>query len=106
MADKIDLIVDRIDDLKDDLKKHESREDANFKRIDNHLETYNKQLTEHMRRTDVLEQLHMDNQNRIKILEKPSLAKEYIYKHIIKIGVILGVVATILTVVIKFKEIF
>ena len=92
MTDKFDLIVDRIDDLK---------ENTNTR-----LDSIDKNLAQHMRRTDILEKLHIDNQDRIKILEKPSLAKEYIYKHIIKIGVILGVVATILTVVIKFKEIF
>ena len=58
--DKVKLIVDRIDDLKE---YHGERLDS----IDDNLK-------EHMRRTDVLEQLHRDNQARIEMLEQPRKA--------------------------------
>lgn len=64
--DKLDLIVDKIDDLKNNHKERLDRIDAN--------------LAEHMRRTDILEDLHRDNmakieqnESSIKSLEKRTV---------------------------------
>lgn len=45
--------------------------DKNQKHLEVRLESIDKNLEEHMRRTDVLEQLHKDNEKRIMRLEKP-----------------------------------
>lgn len=55
--DKIELVVDRIEDLKEHTSKR--------------LDSIDYNLAEHMRRTDLLEQLHKDNAVRIGYLEKP-----------------------------------
>ena len=58
--DKLDLIVDKIEDLKD---SHDHR-----------LDSIDDNLREHMRRTDALESLHIDNQTRINVLEETPKA--------------------------------
>lgn len=55
--DKIELVVDRIEDLKEHTSKR--------------LDSIDSNLAEHMRRTDILEKLHKDNAARIEYLEKP-----------------------------------
>ena len=79
--DKLDLVIDRIDDLKDST---EGRLDS----IDNNLQ-------EHMRRTDVLEKLHTDNQKRIEMLEEPSKARKYIKNMALYIAAVTGAVVGI-----------
>lgn len=49
-----------------------------------------KDLKEHMRRTEILEELHDDNQTRIELLEKPMEAREYIKSVLIDITKFLG----------------
>lgn len=66
MATKDDVIIQRIDDLKDSTDKR--------------LDSIDDNLKEHMRRTDILEQLHRDNQTRIELLEGPAKALTYIRK--------------------------
>lgn len=54
-------------------------------------------LKEHMRRTDILEQLHQDNQKRLELLERPRQAREYFVNVVVDIskfiGFLLGVLA-------------
>ena len=64
MKDETKLIIDKIEDLKE---FHGVR-----------LDSIDVNLKEHMRRTDVLESLHKDNQVRISSLEKPAEARKYI----------------------------
>lgn len=80
--DKIDLVVDRIDDLKESTNKR--------------LDQYNDLLEDHIRRTNILENLHMDNQKRIEMLEEPKKALHYIKKVVIYVGAIsAGVISVI-----------
>lgn len=58
--DKLDLIVQRINDLKEN--------------TNDRLDSIDNNLAEHMRRTDTLEQLHKDNSDRIQTLEEPKKA--------------------------------
>jgi len=60
MSDKLDLVIDRIDDLKE--------------ATNDRLDSIDENLREHMRRTAVLEDLHIDNQIRINKLEEPKKA--------------------------------
>jgi hypothetical protein len=80
--DKLDLVVDRIDDLKESTDKR--------------LESIDKNLAEHMRRTDILEQLHKDNQKRIHMLEEPKKALLLIKSAAMYVAAIAGAVLTVL----------
>lgn len=80
--DKLDLVVDRIDDLKDSTERR--------------LDSIDNNLAEHMRRTDILEQLHRDNQTRIEMLEEPKKALQYIKKAVIYVGAVAaGIISVI-----------
>lgn len=52
----------------------------------------------HIRRTDVLEDLHLDNQNRIEILEGDKQFKSKLKSSIIEIGKLLGVILTAIAI--------
>jgi hypothetical protein len=80
--DKLDLVVDRIDDLKESTDKR--------------LESIDKNLAEHMRRTDILEQLHRDNQQRIAMLEEPRKALILIKQVALWISAICGCILAVL----------
>ena len=109
MSDKIDLIYD--------LLKTEREESSNFRREvrDSHKETdqrlakleaqgevQNQQLAEHMRRTEVLESLHMSNESkieehsdRIEKLEAPGEALSMFKKWIIAVGGVAGALVAV-----------
>lgn len=48
----------------------------------------------HIRRTDLLEDLHRDNQNRIEILESDKDFKNRLKQQVMEIGKLLAVIAT------------
>jgi len=73
-----------MDDIKDDIKvirESQIRMEEDVKH--------------HIRRTDVLEDLHLDNQNRIEILEEDGEFKSKLKKLVLDIGKIAGVVLTL-----------
>jgi hypothetical protein len=80
--DKLDLIVDRIEDLKDNTEKR--------------LESIDLNLAEHMRRTDVLEQLHRDNEKRILQLEEPRKALLLLKNVVLYIAALAGAIITVM----------
>ena len=84
MADKIDLVIQRIDDLKDNTADR--------------LDSIDSNLAEHMRRTDVLEQLHMDNQDRINMLEEPRKALLLLKTVVLYISAVSGAAVAILKI--------
>jgi hypothetical protein len=55
-------------------------------------------LREHMRRTDILEQLHRDNQGRIEGLEAPKKAREYFVSVVVDISKFTGFILAILAI--------
>lgn len=83
--DLLQLINDKID------KNHET--------TDHRLNSIDKNLAEHMRRTDVLEQLHRDNQSRIQKLEEPSKAISMIIKWVLTAGSLAGAIYAISKVI-------
>jgi len=85
MKDKMDLIIARIDDLKDS--------------SNDRLDSIDVNLAEHMRRTDVLEDLHRDNQSRISTLEEPRKALELIKKSALWLSAISGAVLIIIKLI-------
>ena len=83
--DLLQLINDKID------KNHET--------TDRRLDSIDMNLAEHMRRTDVLEQLHRDNQDRIHKLEEPVKAISMIIKWVLTAGSVAGAIYAISKVV-------
>ena len=82
MATKDDLIIQRLDDLKDSTNQR--------------LDSIDTNLAEHMRRTDVLEKLHGDNQKRIALLEEPKMVLKYIRNGAYFISAVAAAVLTLL----------
>lgn len=80
MDDKIELVIELLESHKDRL---------------NSIDT---SLREHMRRTDILEQLHRDNQARILGLEEPGKAKEYLKSAIIDFSKFSGAILSVLAI--------
>jgi hypothetical protein len=81
MADKTDIILQRIDDLKDSTEQR--------------LDTYNDLLQDHIKRTNILENLHMDNLKRIEKLEEPRKALVFIKSVALYVAAIAGAILTI-----------
>ena len=84
MASKDDIILQRIDDLKDS--------------TDSRLDSIDTNLAEHMRRTDVLENLHRDNQVRIESLEEPRKALKFLKSAALYIAAITGAVLGVIRI--------
>ena len=82
MADKTDILIDLIKEVKDS--------------TDTRLDSIDNNLREHMRRTDVLEHLHIDNQTRIASLEEPRIALKYVKNTVILLATVSGAILTIL----------
>ncbi len=55
-------------------------------------------LKEHMRRTDVLESLHNVQEARLALIEQPFLAKKYIFKSVVDMGKIIGVIISLFVI--------
>lgn len=73
--------------------------DRNHDETDRRLDSIDSNLAEHMRRTDVLEQLHRDNQTRIQKLEEPSKALLMLIKWITTAGAVAGAIYAISKVI-------
>lgn len=113
MSDKIDLIYDllkqdRIEaaDFRKEVRDSHKRTDEKLTKIETETserlskiealdEVQNAQLSEHMRRTDILENLHRDNEKRIVKLEEPDKIRRYIKDNIIMIAKVAGAIVTI-----------
>lgn len=108
----LELLFDLLKEMREDQKLH-GRElvkqstvleslDCDIKELKPVVAKNTQDIAEHMRRTDLLERLHLDNQKRIEIsesrlnkLEEPVKAKEWFKKNIIAL---LSTVATIITI--------
>lgn len=103
MASKDDLLIQRIDDLKDSTEKRLDSIDSN---LADHMEqtmlvreqnaeirTQNKEI---VKQTQMLAELHRDNQGRIDALEQPKKARAYIKDILIYIGAGAGAILTLL----------
>lgn len=113
MSDKIDLIYDLLKqdreeasdfrrevrdshrDTADKLNKLESSTSERLAKIEATNETQNTQLEEHMRRTDILEDLHRDNEKRIVKLEEPRKTWGVIKKWLLGAGAVAGALLAI-----------
>lgn len=82
MKDQTDLIIKLIEEQKEGTEQR--------------LDSIDENLREHMRRTDVLEQLHRDNQDRIQSLEEPRKALLLIKNVLIYVSVTSGAILGVL----------
>lgn len=124
MNDKIDLIYDLLKqdrseaaDFRKEVRDSHNRTDEKLTKIETETserlskiegttQVHNEQLAEHMRRTDILESLHRDNEARIIKLEEPGKFRAYMRKHIIIIGKIAGALMAIGGAIAYFMGLF
>jgi len=93
--DRVDLIVKMIGEQRDSFRDFHASTSNHQRVTESRLSEIESSLKEHIRRTNLLEDLHKDNQKRISALEAPSVALNVIKKGAIVVGSILGVIMTI-----------
>lgn len=89
MTEPIQLILEYVKQLND--------------KVDYRLDAIDKNLAEHMRRTDVLEKLHKDNEKRILHLEEPRKALSLLKSVVIYVGTISGTILGLLKLLEYYK---
>lgn len=87
--------MERLDLVLELLKTHKEQMNERLESIDSHMGTYNQQLTDHIKRTELLEELHKDNAKRIELLEKPREARQYLKNVVLYIASISGALITV-----------
>lgn len=107
--DKIDLIYDLLKsdreeaaDFRKEVRQAHKDTEERLTKIEALDEVQNQQLAEHIRRTEVLEALHMSNEgkigvheNRITKLEEPGKALSLVKKWILGTGAVAGALVAI-----------
>ena len=102
-SEKIDLIYDLVKDDRQNLSdfRKEVKEDSDITKerlsnIEYNSGIQNQHLAEHIRRTNILEDLHRDNLTRIEKLEEPRVVLATLKKWFIGIGAIAGAIVAIM----------
>jgi hypothetical protein len=124
LDDKIDYIKDRVEDVAasihsvdkelaaqkasfNDHIKQDAMMFEEFKRMNNILQENTNSLKEHMQRTDMLEDLVRSIDARLSPFEQYKIESEAIKKYrsekLKKIGMILGIIATIIVIITGIK---
>lgn len=92
---KLDLIYDlikenrkEVGDFRKEVKEDNEAIQERLSDIEKLDIVQNHQLAEHIRRTNLLEQLHRDNATRIELLEEPKKVRATIIKWVIGVGAI------------------
>lgn len=113
MANKpeIDIILDLLKEVREDQKEHGKElnkqsaylqtMDADIKEIKPVVAKNTEDIAYHIRRTDLLQDLHIDNQKRIEMseqriekLEVPVKAKEWVKNHLVTISAVVTALAS------------
>lgn len=114
--DNMDILLDLLKEVREDQKAHGkelSKQSAYLENMDTDVRELKSSVSKntediahHIRRTDILEKLHLDNQAkiaqgeiRINKLEEPGKAISWLKKHLIAIT---GVIATIVSILAFF----
>jgi len=113
MSDKLDMIYDLLKSGREEdtsfrkevrashketgekLTKIETSTTERLTKIEATNEIQNAQLADHMRRTDLLEDLHKDNEKRIIVLEEPVKLRRSIREKLIIAGKVAGALVAI-----------
>ena len=83
--DDVKRLFDKLEDVSDEVQ--EIRESQ--------VRTEN-DIKYHIKRTNLLEDLHKDNQNRIVALEEPGKARTYLVSAVLKLGAVAGAIYAVL----------
>lgn len=109
----MDILLDLLKEVREDQKEHGKElskqsaylegMDADVKELKSTVSKNTEDIAHHIRRTDILEKLHKDNQakiaqgeRRLDKLEEPGKAIEWLKKHIIAISGVIAAIASIL----------
>jgi hypothetical protein len=115
---EIDIILDLLKEVREDQKEHGKElskqsayltsMDADIKEMKPIVSKNTDDIFYHIRRTDLLEQLHKDNQKKIALseqriakLEEPVKAKEWLKKHIIAVSAVITAIISIVAALLK-----
>jgi hypothetical protein len=100
--EKIDLIYDlvkenrqQLNDFRKEAKEDHDEAQKRLFNIESASAIQNQHLAEHMRRTDILEKLHAENQTRIEKLEEPKIALITIKKWFIGISAVVSAIVAV-----------
>lgn len=124
MSDKLDLIYDLLKSDREDAAEFRKEVRESHKKTDDRLqkietetserltkiealdEVQNQQLAEHIRRTNILEDLHKDNEKRIVKLEEPAKIKKTIKEYLITSGKVAGALVAVGSAIAYFMGLF
>jgi hypothetical protein len=102
MEDKSDMIYDLLKEQRQDVAQFRKEvKDSHIEiaerltRIEVLDEEQNKQLAEHIRRTDLLEGLYKQTAERVSKLEEPAVVRSTLKKWLIGVGAVAGAIASI-----------
>lgn len=115
---ELDLLLGLLKEVREDQKQHGKElskqsvyletMDADVKELKNTVGRNTEDIAEHIRRTDLLEKLHRDNQfkiesseKRLDKLEEPKKAMAWVKAHLISLLAILASIATIVANILK-----
>ena len=110
---EMEILLDLLKEVREDQKNHGKElakqsaylenMDSDVKELKASVRQNTDDIAHHIKRTDMLEELHKDNQRKIELgearlekLEEPIKAKAWIKAHIVAILGVVGTIATIL----------
>ena len=82
-------------DFRKEVRTSHKETGERLSKIETTTEVQTTQIAEHMRRTDLLENLHKDNEKRIVVLEEPAKTFSTLKKWLLGVAVIAGAIVTI-----------
>lgn len=106
-SDKLDKIADDLTEIKasqKEIEKNQTEIKVVQARMEVHVEKNTEDLAEHMRRTEVLESLHKDNQIRIEKLEAPKKAWKMVGGWVLRVGSLSAAIAGVLKLIDHFNK--
>jgi phage terminase large subunit-like protein len=112
------ILLDLLKEVREDQKSHGkelAKQSAYLEDVDSNVKDLKVTVAKntddifhHIRRTDLLEALHKDNQKkieqtemRVSALEEPVKAKEWLKKHIVAISGVVAAIATVLAFILR-----
>lgn len=115
---ELDLLLDLLKEVREDQKQHGKElskqsvyletMDADVKELKTTVSKNTDDIAHHIRRTDILEALHKDNQakierseERLDKLEEPVKAKAWVKAHIVSIISVLTAIASIVALILE-----
>jgi hypothetical protein len=115
------IVFELLKEVREDQKKHGTElakqsaylenMDSDVKQLKGEVAQNTKDLAHHIKRTDILETLHRDNQKKIELsetrlenLEEPVKAKEWLKKHVVTIVSVVTAIASIVALILEHSK--